>query len=250
MATPANPDFEVDEHSFINFFNSYMQNQEARHRETQENFVRMLGMLNTNAQSRDLEAPRAKTETEFLIESLSNSIESFSYDIESNSTFENWFGRYRDLFMEDAKNLDEKAKIRLLMRKLDTQAHSKFTNYILPSTSSDFSFAAIVQKLTKIFGRRDSLFYTRHKCFQIQKTDEISNLAYTGLVNKACEDFELSKLTSEQFKCLIYISGMKSKSDTDVRTKLLSKLDTEHDQITLERVADEYDRLMKGFCND
>lgn len=78
MATPANPNFEVDEYSFINFFNSYMQNQEASPRETQENFVRMLGMLNSNAQSRDLEAPRAKTETEFLIESLSNSIESFS----------------------------------------------------------------------------------------------------------------------------------------------------------------------------
>lgn len=90
----------------------------------------------------------------------------------------------------------------------------------MPSTSSDFSFAEIVQKFTKIFGHRDSLFYRRHKCFQIQKTDEISNLAYTGLVNKACEDFELRKLTSEQFKCLIYISGMKSKSDTDVRTKL------------------------------
>lgn len=61
------------------------------------------------------------------------------------------------------------------MRKLDTQAHSKFTNYILLSTSSDFSFAEIVQKFTKIFGRWDSLFYTRHKCFQIQKTDELSD---------------------------------------------------------------------------
>lgn len=58
MDQPVNPDFEVEEHSFINFFNSYMQNQEVRHAETQENFVRMLNMLNSNAQSRDSGAPR------------------------------------------------------------------------------------------------------------------------------------------------------------------------------------------------
>lgn len=37
---------------------------------------------------------------------------------------------------------------------------------------------------------------------------------------------------------------MKSKFDIDVRTKLLSKLDSEHDSITLEKLSDEYDRLI------
>lgn len=59
-----------------------------------------------------------------------------------------------------------------------------------------------------------------------------------GLVNKSCEDFQLP------FKCLIYVAGLTSPADLDIRTKLLSKLDTQDDSITLENLSDEYDRLV------
>lgn len=61
---------------------------------------------------------------EFVIEALSASITEFTYDAENGSTFENWFARYEDLFSQDAGKLEDSAKVRLLLRKLDTSAHS------------------------------------------------------------------------------------------------------------------------------
>lgn len=186
------PNSSSEQNTFFTLFGNYVKQQEERHAETQNTIVRMLDFMNnqSNQSNGMVGAPRStKTDTEFLIESLSKSITEFSYDIDSNSTFENWFNRFKDLFLEDAKNLDDKAKVRLLIRKLDTQSHSKYVDFILPSVPSDFSFAETVSKLTKIFGRHDSLFNLRFKCFQLQKTDDMNNLSYMGLVNKSCEKF-------------------------------------------------------------
>lgn len=184
-----------------------------------------------------------RTDTEFLIESLSKSMTEFTFDLETNSTFENWYNKYKDLFIMDARNLDDAAKVRLLLRKLDTAAHSKYMDVILPNLTSDFNFAQTTEKLTKLFSRHKSLFNMRHKCLQIVKNEDIDIVTYQASVNKACEEFKLSQLSSDQFKCLIFTMGLQSKSDMEIRTKLLAKLDSQHATITLQQLADECERL-------
>lgn len=174
------------------------------------------------------------------MESLSNAISEFSYDIDSNSTFENWFNRYRDLFTYDAHNLDNSGRIRLLLRKLDTTAHTRYVNLILPKKPCDFTFDETVKKLTEIFGKSDSIFNLRFKCFQLTKADNMDIYSFGGTVNRMCEEFGLSDLTIEQFKCLIFVMGLKSQSDLDIRTKLLSKLDSEHSKITIDSLISEF----------
>lgn len=240
---------EMDHH-FITEFSTFVQQQSALIEENRRtNLVTqnaLIQLLERQSQSTSfgehhlLGAPRKKTDTEFLLESLSSSLSEFVYDPENDCIFENWFRRYEDFFDRDAANLDDAAKVRLLLRKLETSAHKRYINFILPKISSEFNFIETVEKLKKLFGRHESLFRTRFKCFKVSKTEEMNYLDYTGNVNKTCEDFELNKMSIDQFKFLIFVAGLSSSNDT----RLLSKLETEHDKITLEKLSDEYGRLI------
>lgn len=92
----------------MDFFTKSINKQEERHAENQNNIINLLSHIseiqfNQSETEPNLGAPRRSSDSEFLIESLSNSITKFEFDSDSNSTFENWFNRYRDLFEEDAK---------------------------------------------------------------------------------------------------------------------------------------------------
>lgn len=73
--------------------------------------------------------------------------------------------------------------------------------------------------------------------------------SYGGIVNKFCENSKLRDVSIEQFKCLVFVMGLKSHGDLDVRTKLLSKLDSEHTSITLNKLITEFERI-KTLKND
>jgi hypothetical protein len=176
--------------------------------------------------------------TEFLLESLSKSISDFTYDPTAGMTFDIWFARYEDLFEFDCENLDDAAKVRLLLRKLNTLEHDKYTSYILPAAPREFKFADTVTKLKKLFGRTESIFNTRYKCLQVTKEACEDFVSYASKVNKLCEDFKLSTLTANQFKSLIYVIGLQSQQDAEIRTKILSKIDSD-EGITIDKIVQE-----------
>ena len=181
---------------------------------------------------------------EFLIESLANSMVEFEYDPNSDElNFDGWFKRYEDLFNKDAASLDDAAKTRLLLRKLNTKAFERYTNFILPKKAKDVEFKDTVAYLSKIFNRQISLFNKRVKCLQLAKNDLDDYITYAGIVNRFCEGFELAKLDENTFKCLIFVCGLKSARDGDVRTRLLSKLETEPN-LTVEKLASDANSLL------
>lgn len=140
--------------------------------------------------------------------------------------------------------LDDAAKVRLLLRKLSTLVHSKYINYILPKHPRDYQFEETVKKLTELFGLRKSQFHIRFNCFQISKDEQTDFITYAGIVNKQCENFKLADLKLDQFKCLIFVIGMKSSTDFEIRTKLLNKLDDPKNEITLDGLVTECQRLI------
>lgn len=180
---------------------------------------------------------------EHLMETLSKSINEFSYDPDSGFVFESWFKRYKDLFEEDCKKLDDAAKVRLLLRKLNTAAHERYVNYILPKQPRDYCFSETLTILSDIFGKRSSIFNIRYNCLKLVKNSLQDIVTYTGIVNKECENFKLSTLTEDQFKCLIFVCGLQSPEDADIRLRLLHKIETNTD-ITLQNLADECKRLI------
>ncbi|XP_062714108.1 uncharacterized protein LOC134290899 [Aedes albopictus] len=136
-----------------------------------------------------------------------------------------------DLFRQDGRNLDDAAKVRLLLRSLSVPVHEKFLNYLLPSHPRDFTFDDVVAKLKQIFGQQKSLFSKRYDCLKLEKSEADDFVSYAGIVNRQCEDFELQKLTVDQFKNLVFICGLKSTKDADCQR--LSNL--KHDTALVEK---------------
>lgn len=154
---------------------------------------------------------------ELVLDSLASNITEFAYDLESGCSFDAWFSRYADLFEKDASKLDDDAKVRLLLRKLNPAAHERYTSFILPKLSREFSFDETVAKLKTIFGSPVSTFHRRYQCLQTAKDENEDFISYSCKVNRACVDFKLQELKEDQFKCLIFVCGLKSPKDADQR---------------------------------
>ncbi|VDO56369.1 unnamed protein product [Schistosoma margrebowiei] len=66
---------------------------------------------------------------------------------------------------------------------------------------------------------------------------------YTGRLNLQVELSKLNVLTSDQFQCLLFISGLNPLIDADFLIKLLSRMEHD-DEMTLQTVTAECQRLI------
>ncbi|XP_052895599.1 uncharacterized protein LOC128302787 [Anopheles moucheti] len=162
---------------------------------------------------------------EQIIDSLSRHIAEFRYEKEAGITFKQWYARYADLFQNDTARIDAPAKVRLMLRKLGTAEHDRFLSFILPHRPSDFSFEETVEKLSALFDDQETLLSKRFKCLQITKKRTEDHLVYACRINKSSVDFELGKLTEEDFKCLLFVCGLRDEGEADLRTRLLARIE-------------------------
>ncbi|CAH8591082.1 unnamed protein product [Schistosoma margrebowiei] len=183
------------------------------------------------------------TTTAPSVDGIANSISEFHYDPESNVTFDMWFRRYEDLFKFDFANQDDAWKVRLLLRKLGPSELDKYCNLILPLNPRDRSFSDTVQSLSQQFGDNSSLFNACYRCLKLTMNEDDDFLTYVGIVNRECERFRLKSLTEDQFKALSLICSLQSQKFSDIRTRLLSRLDQDP-KLTLNDIANEYQRLI------
>ena len=170
------------------------------------------------------------------LEALASMLDTFVYDEENGQTFEAWFDRYSGVIEVGAANLDDKGKIELVLMKLDPSANALYRNSIAPKAPADFSDTT--DKLKALFRKKISLLRTRWNCLQMQRRPDEDIAAYGARVNKETEDFMLSKLTSEQFKVLIFVLGMRDAQDNSVRTRLLNLQDKGDEKtVTLQSIV-------------
>ena len=62
-------------------------------------------------------------------ESVGRSITEFHYDTDVKSTFPKWFARYEDLFTVNLKEQADDWKVRILLRKLCSGEHDRYSNF-------------------------------------------------------------------------------------------------------------------------
>ncbi|XP_049283851.1 uncharacterized protein K02A2.6-like [Anopheles funestus] len=186
--------------------------------------------------------PAIISNPESISAGIAKQINEFRFEPEPGITFEAWYSRYEGLLTKDAAQLDEAARVRLLLRKLGPMEHERLINFILPSLPHDFSFDAILDKLKQLFGKSESLLSRRFKCFNVTRPKSEDMLAYASRVNRACIDFELGKLTEDQLKCLVFVCGLREEEDTDIRTRLLARIEDKRD-MSLDQLAAECKRL-------
>ncbi|VDP72152.1 unnamed protein product [Schistosoma mattheei] len=128
-------------------------------------------------------------------------------------------------------------------RKLGPSELDRYCNLILPLNPREHSFSDTVQSLSQQFGDNSSLFNARYRCLKLTMKEDADLLTHVGIVNRECESFQLKSLTEDQFKALILICSFQSKKFSDIRTRLLSRLDQDP-KLTLTDIASEYQRLM------
>ncbi|KFD61516.1 hypothetical protein M514_25695 [Trichuris suis] len=63
-----------------------------------------------------------------------------------------WFTQFQEVFTIDCAALDDKAKVRFLLRKVSTPVQDKYRNFILPKKPCDFDFYQTVACLRQLFG--------------------------------------------------------------------------------------------------
>ncbi|KAI8120068.1 hypothetical protein CVS40_8616 [Lucilia cuprina] len=145
----------------------------------------------------------------------------------------------------DADKLDDAEKVRLVLRKLEPDVFDKYADYILPKVPRDLDFRETVSTLKTIFGRKESLFSARINCLQFTKSCGIDFVTYGAMVNRNCDNFEFGKLKENHFKCLMFLRGLQSAEDTDIRARLLNLLegDTEG-AYTIDKMVTEVHRVL------
>ncbi|KIH64925.1 hypothetical protein ANCDUO_04755 [Ancylostoma duodenale] len=163
-----------------------------------------------------------------MMSALSNRIEKFVFDPDTDMCFTRWCSRYKEVFVEDAKQLSEGARVRFLCEKLDSNTFEKYQRHVLPKEVTSIGFEESVETLKQLFDVKASEFTTRYQCLKLEKNDSEDFLTYTGRVNEFCERAKIHELDCDDIKCLLWIFGLKSRRKAEIRQRLIAVLDREY----------------------
>ncbi|KAL6733951.1 hypothetical protein Aduo_004543 [Ancylostoma duodenale] len=182
-----------------------------------------------------------------LMSELNGRMSTFTFDPEMDRCFSRWYDRHQEILMEDGASLAEDARLRLLLGKLDNEAFERYKCQILPKTPSQVSYSETITTLREMFDVKQSLFTLRFQCLNLEKKDSKDFMEYTGRMNKMCEYANFSEVDAEGLKALLWIYGLKSNKDGDIRPRLLAFLNKEAKEgrrPTLHKLYRECDRVM------
>ncbi|KAH9593715.1 hypothetical protein MS3_00000844 [Schistosoma haematobium] len=114
--------------------------------------------------------------------------------------------------------------------------HERFYNFILPKKPADITFRETIECLTSIFGGQSSIFHTRYQCFQSADKPQNDSVMHASVVSREREQFRL-RMSSDQFKYLIFVCTLQSAVDTDIRTWSLARI-KQYTNISLRTVSE------------
>ncbi|XP_053661796.1 uncharacterized protein LOC128710954 [Anopheles marshallii] len=185
---------------------------------------------------------------EQIVDLLAGNIKEFCYDPETKVTFAGWYARYEPLFEKDAEKLDDDAKVRLLLRKLGLAEHERYCSYIMPRKVNDFNFETTVRSMKVLFGSQESKVSQRFKCLQLSKDATEDYVMFACRVNKSTVEAELAGLSEEALKCLIFVCELKDENDSDIRMRLLRRIEERND-VTLGQLTEQC-QMLTNLRND
>ena len=187
-------------------------------------------------------------ENTFSQNTIWGALDNFIYPPGGNITFVFYFSRFEDLYATDYLNWVDSKKVHLLLRKLGTKDHTKFFNYILPRKTNELTFTETVKLLIEFFRPKTSLFRKRWKCMNLTRKDSEDYTTFASVVNKHCDDFKLSELSANNFKCLIFVQGLVSAKDAEIRRTVLNEGENEPN-LALQQIAGDCQRFVSERQN-
>ncbi|KIH46324.1 hypothetical protein ANCDUO_23627 [Ancylostoma duodenale] len=82
-----------------------------------------------------------------------------------------WYTRYKEVFVEDAKQLTESARVRLLYEKLDAETFERYQRHVLPKEVTSIGFEETLETVKQLFDVKTSEFTLRYQCLKLEKSD-------------------------------------------------------------------------------
>jgi hypothetical protein len=225
-----------------------MQAQDRRHAETLDAVRKQIealsgGGVGVGTSQHMVQTDCVAARTAERLATLSQRIkQKFDADCEGVYAFSVWYGRYRELFQVDGADLDDKAKVRLLLEQLSDSVHENYKRQLMPDDPYAVGFDETIEKLKELYDTDVSSFTLRYQCLKLEKSCDETLLDYTGRVNEACERSEVHKMRPDDIKCLLWIFGLKSESDRDLCQRLLAFMDKHRKagtDVTLQAVQKE-----------
>ncbi|KIH63331.1 lectin C-type domain protein [Ancylostoma duodenale] len=145
----------------------------------------------------------------------------FTYDPDKGCTFD-------DIIANDGFILIDAAKARLIVSKLDAATYARFTNRRRHPTSPSMkrSYLDTTRPLSPVAAPT------------VEHSATKTTRDYTGLVNRRHEEAEFNDVTPEKMKCLVWICGLTSPEDADIRTHAPRRMEN-NPQITLKELSAE-----------
>ncbi|VDP72748.1 unnamed protein product [Echinostoma caproni] len=67
-------------------------------------------------------------------------------------------------------------------------------------------------------------------------------VTYAGRINLEAERFKLKEISMDQFKCLLFVSGLQSSADAELRNRILLQNEKSPD-LTLHNITEECQRI-------
>ena len=77
----------------------------------------------------------------------------------------------------------------------------------------------------------------------LSRKDSEDYTTLASVVNKHCNDFKLSELSANNFKCLIFVQGLVSAKDAEIRRRVLNKLKNQPD-LLLQQIPEDCQRFV------
>ena len=147
-----------------------------------------------------------------------NELERFSYAPDEDKTFEAYYRRYEDNYINDCADWTDAKKC----PTTSTKARNCGTQqvrwlYLTKKKSWELGFLETVKILSELFSSKTSLFHKRWKFLNLTKGDSDDHFGFISVVNKNCDDFKLGELSADNFKCLIFAQGLVSAKDAEIR---------------------------------
>ena len=94
----------------------------------------------------------------------------------------------------------------------------------------------------ELYCPKTSLFHKR-KCINLTHKESQDYTTFASILNKHCDDFKLSSLTADNFKCLIFTQGLIATKEAEMIRRALNKLELEPD-LTLQKLAEDCQRFV------
>lgn len=177
------------------------------------------------------------------VRQIADQIEVYHHDPNSPRDFDHWYNRYSSLFLVDGVLLLDAEKCSIVVRRLGADEHARFTDYIRPKGPEDLTLKETIAALKKLYAKKKSLFKARLDFLGAAKGPDEDASLYGARINRLHDDFKMDEMSGEHFKCLIFILGLQSPSDQDIRARLLQTLEKDPDNTTIDTFIDEVNRI-------